>query len=175
MSIEEYIAAMLPMVELLDREKKVNPKGYKKRQLWYLYRQYFYGFAEFIDREILFNASKKAQTEFEIQQPGRRLVNQDWKDQPQFDQGRKIFNLDHIYTGEMFRNAVDTLISEDELSVEKIAMLIRNNYRMAWILKDEERRLHRSKRGKTLNDALKEYSKCEIVLEKKEETEANKS
>ena len=92
MKLKEYIDIMIPMVLLLENEKRVNPKAYKSRQLWYIYRQYFYGFAEFIDWNTLINASKDAQALFISHCPNLSLLDQHWR-----HKGRKLYNLDHIY------------------------------------------------------------------------------
>lgn len=155
---------MLPMVKIIHREEENNPDIFKKSQLWYIYRQYFYGFAEFINREKLFNASICAQQEFEKIEPGKKIVNENWEHQPRFDRGRKMFNLDHIYTGSMFRNAIKKLDWLDKLNVQEVENIIQKNYRMAWILKTEEKRLPRSKRKDTLEDALEIYLQNDIQL-----------
>ena len=164
MTLQEYIEIMIPMVKVIYREEESDPKNFKRTQLWYIYRQYFYGFAKFINRKKLFDASISAQKKFEELEEGKEIVNEDWGDQPRFDPGRKIFNLDHIYTGSMFRNALKELDSLNKLNVSDIEALIQNNYRMAWILKEEEKRLPRFNRNKTLNDALQIYESNGIHL-----------
>lgn len=164
MKLEEYIDIMIPMIILLNKEEKERPKTYKSRQLWYIYRQYFYGFAEFIKWHTLINASKDAQDLFKTDSPGLSILDQHWKDQPNFDKGRRVYNLDHIYTGQMFRNAVAILVKEEKLTTENIAHIIKENYRMVWILKSEEKRIKRSDRGLTLNDAINHYQSKQISL-----------
>ena len=170
MTIRDYVEIMIPMVRLLLREEKENPQTFKKTQLWYIYRQYFYGFAEFVERDRLFLVSENAQKEY-----GKRrlelnldipkdLVHMNWEHQLQFDKGRKVFNLDHVYTGGMFRDAVKKLDEKENLNVESITELVQENYRMAWILKEEEKQLPRSNRGVNLQNALEFYAKNGITI-----------
>ena len=92
------------------------------------------------------------------------LAHLNWEHQPQFDKGRKTFNLDHIFTGGMFRKALKRLLEADNLNIESISELVQENYRMAWILKEEERRLPRSERGDNLQSALNIYHTNDIAI-----------
>jgi hypothetical protein len=93
---------------------------------------------------------------------GFRLSNARWADQPQFDPGREIFHFEHVYTGEMCWTAVEQL--RGRVDVATVEALLRDNYAVAWILKEEDSRLPRSIRGTTLQDALTVYERCEVKL-----------
>jgi hypothetical protein len=72
--------------------------------------------------------------------------------------------LEHIYTGEMFRDTVEAL-SDAERTPQKIMQIIQDNYYVAWILKEENKTLPLSYRGKTIDDALSIYEKSGIKLQ----------
>lgn len=72
--------------------------------------------------------SKKAKSQADIL--GVDLFTQQWKDQPKFDQGRKIFHLEHKYpVSDMIR---DMLLEPSQ--VEDIF----NKSQFGWILKSED-------------------------------------
>jgi len=164
MTFQDYIKTLIPVIELNLKEKEADKKNYKSRQIWYLYRQFFYGFSEFLEAEEIYWCSAGALKLYKSITGKKDLYLQTWKNQPKFDTGRKIFNLDHIYTGEMFRNDMEKLYSSNSLNGESIEQIIRNNYRMCWILKEEEKRLPRSKRGLSLKEAEQLYEEKEIII-----------
>ena|SRR3989338_5467307 len=165
-TLEEYIGIVLSIANLCSKEKTKNPKSYKSLHIWYLYRQAFYGFIEFIDWKTACRASERAVEEYRKIDPLGDIRTQKWSDQPKFDNGRQNgeFHLEHVYTGDMFRDAVE-MLPEDERTTQSIAQIIRNNYCIAWILKGENKLLPRSSRGKTLGDAINIYSKYGIQLQ----------
>lgn len=164
MTLEEYLQTMIPIIELAYKEKKRNPKTHKSTKLWFLYRHYFYGFEEFINRDQLMYVSDSAKKEYESITKRNNLISQEWKDQPNWDKGRKIFNYDHIFTGNMFRNLVEELWINNNLNSNTLIKLVKENYRIAWILKSEERRIPKSKRGKNIKDAIEIYRANNIIL-----------
>ena len=162
-TLKEYAKIVLFIADLCNKEKLKNPKSYKNLHSWYLYRQAFYGFIEYIDSKDYLVSQRALEEYKKIDQFGD-IKTRKWSEQPKFDKGRKIFHLEHIYTGDMFREALDSL-SENNRTAENIARIIRDNYRIAWILKKENKLLPRSSRGKTLEDAMKIYSEHEINLQ----------
>lgn len=164
MTLEDYLQTMIPIVDLAYREKDHSPKNFKSTKLWFLYRHYFYGFEEFIDRDQLMYVSNDAKQEYEKITNRDDLIQQEWKDQPKWDKGRKNFNYDHIFTGDMFREAVELLWLQKTLNLENLVSLVKENYRIAWILKSEEKRIPKSKRGKILKDAIEIYKTQNISL-----------
>ena len=127
MTLDEYIETIIPIVRALRNERARNARGYKRLHLWYLYRQSFYGFTEFLDVATHCKASRRAQEEYTRRGRQDNLKEMTWNDQPRFDPGREIFLLEHTYTGDMFRADIDDL-DENELTVEKIAGLVRTKY-----------------------------------------------
>ncbi len=164
-SIEDYAEAIIPVINLCLKEKKENLKLYKKSHLWYLYRQAFYGFGDFMDGQSAYRMSAGAAEEYKKIDPVGDLRMRKWSEQPTFDSGRQkgIFHLEHVYTGDMFRDAVEAL-AEDGLTAQKLVQLIEKNYCVAWILKTENTHLPMSKRGKTLEDALAVYAEKGVQL-----------
>jgi hypothetical protein len=161
-TLEEYAKIVLSITDLCNREKSRNPKSYKHLHSWYLYRQAFYGFIEYIGSSD-YLVSQRALEEYKKNDHVGNIKNRKWSEQHKFDEGRKIFHLEHIYTGDMFREALDSL-SENNRTSENIAQIIQDNYRVAWILKEENKLLPRSNRGQTLEDAMKIYSEHGISL-----------
>jgi len=91
--------------------------------------------------------------------------NMQWDDQPKYDPaGRKTFHIEHVFTGEMFFRALKSLNDSGELNQETLMKFILDNYRTAWILKEEDKKLAKSNRGTTLQDALNHYKDVGIDL-----------
>ncbi len=89
----------------------------------------------------------------------------EWNDQPKYDPlGRKTFHIEHVYTGKMFFRALKSLNDSGELNQETLMKFILDNYRTAWILKEEDKKLAKSNRGTTLQDALNHYKDVGIDL-----------
>ena len=164
-TLEAYADIVLSIATLCNKERLENPKPYKGLHIWYLYRQAFYGFAEFIDWKTACRASERALEKYREEDPSGDIRTQKWSDQPRFDNGRQKgkFHLEHVYTGDMFRGAIETL-PEKERTPQNITRLIQDNYCVAWILKKENALLPRSNRGKTLEDAINIYSRHGIRL-----------
>ena len=85
-----------------------------------------------------------------------------WDDQPRFDPGRETFHFEHVFTGEMCWNAIEQL--GGRIGADAVESVIRENYAVAWILKDEDGRLPRSIRGASLSDARAVYLKYKVNL-----------
>lgn len=83
---------------------------------------------------------------------GIDLFKTHWKDQPKFDNGRKIFHLEHKYT---VSDMIKDMLKEPQ-SVEKTFA----NYEQGWILKCEDSRLKKMSR---INSDL-EYQNAKINL-----------
>jgi hypothetical protein len=137
MTLDEYVETLIPIIKALRSEKARNRRGYKKLQLWYLYRQFFYGFKEFLDDATHCKVSRRAQEEYARGGQEGNLEDMTWNDQPRFDPGRETFLLEHTYTGDMFRADIDEL-DDNELTVDRIAGLVRAKYFVAWILREED-------------------------------------
>ena len=118
-----------------------------------------------MDLHSICKVSSRAIIEYKKIDSGGDLRMRKWSEQPTFDKGRQkgIFHLEHVYTGDMFRNAVE-LLPDKDLTVHKLVELIQKNYCVAWILKEENKLLPKSNRGESLEDALQIYSKVGINL-----------
>lgn len=164
-TLEEYSKVVLSLADICKREKIANGKKYKSLHTWYLYRQSFYGFVEFFDWEKICKVSEKAKEAYKKIDSNEDLHTKKWDDQLKFDKDRQhgIFHLEHVYTGDMFRKAVESL-SDNERTIENIVKIVKENYCVAWILKNENKLLPQSDRGDTLKDALDIYLKCNIKL-----------
>jgi len=163
----EYTAVVLDILNLCERQK-IDGKYDKSKHLWYLYRQSFYGFADKLDNKAIRYASEAAIQRFGQVRPGESLRDMDYIKQPTFEptgsRQNGEFHLEHIWTGDMFRKALNRLAETNALSVSRVAELIRANYCQAWIMKSENAKLSRSDRGDTLEDALGVYSGSGIQL-----------
>lgn len=126
----------------------------------------FYGFEEFGKRV----ASKRAQAEFKRRKFSGRLSNRRGHEQTDFDPNGKTrgdFFLEHVFTGTMLIHAVEKLIQRRRFSAKTLAALIRKEFCVAWILKDENRKLnkqHKTDRGRSLAEAKEIYSCLGIRL-----------
>lgn len=167
-SLEEFIESIIPIILLVRKERERNPKRYKKTQLWYLYRQIYYGFGKngVLDWNKICFASVKAQNEYLKLNKGDDIRKRVWEEQSEFDgqlrhEGK--FLLEHVFTGDMFRKAVDNL-KDEELTISNIKEIIEDNYYVAWILREENRKLGKKSRGTCVNDAFKFYKNKEIYF-----------
>lgn len=161
---------LLQYSDLVLKLRDLHHAQASNRYYRYLYNQSFYGFAGFLDPLVSTGVSERAHEQYEIVRqrfPAASLPTDmrevTWDLQSKFDKGRKVFHLEHIYTGDMFRKAVKAISASQEL-----AQFVRTNYRLAWILKAEDQDLnrsgYRSRRGNTLGEALNAYEKCGIRL-----------
>jgi hypothetical protein len=151
--------AILPLIIRGNIMQKEKPLGYKNTQLWYLYRQIFYGFSEYIDWDSRCLASVKAQNKYNELGYEGSLRQRRWREQPEFDGRARLngnFLLEHIFTGNMFRSMISE-IPVHNLTTEIVREIIGENYYVAWILRTEDKLL-KGKRGKTIDDALKFYN-----------------
>lgn len=162
MSLNEYYEIFAPLMAACLRKRKQS--DFKKMHLWYLYRQAFYGLGECLQWNAICCLSTSAASEFSKLRPSEELRALRWSDQPSFDPGRKLFHLEHIYTGDMFRAAVES--AAPTIDAASFAELVTNNFAVAWILKSENasENLRKSYRGVFLIDALQEYRKAGIQL-----------
>lgn len=161
MELKEYIGTVFPIIEQVCKARAKKEKG---NHLTYLYRQVFYGFGEIVKERIF--VSIEALVYFKTLNLRQQLMlhELDWACQPKYDSHREGLILEHIYTGGMFRNQMDDLFNNGILTIENICQVLKENYCVAWILRDEDSKLIKSDRGKSLNDALVHYEEKEIYL-----------
>jgi hypothetical protein len=78
---------------------------------------------------------------------GLELAALEWRQQPKFDIGRKIFHLDHCFDVKSMRERLLTLPNPTPSDVERVITLTQ----VAWILKSEDHKLtsmgHKHSRG----------------------------
>jgi hypothetical protein len=77
---------------------------------------------------------------------------------------------EHVYTGTMFWKALGELHKLGTLNDVAVVKLLQDNYRTAWIHRDENARLRQRDRGKTLLDAWKHYESADIRLLSSQDT-----
>lgn len=164
-NFKEYSRIVLAMADLCRVEQMRNPKTFKSLHIWYLYRQAFYGFMDHLDWSKCCKVSERAQAEYQKTSNGEDIRLKKWADQPMFDEGRQRgkFHFEHVFTGSMFRDAVERL-NGAERTPEKVMQIIQENFCVAWILKEENKLLPSSKRDESLNTAFGIYKDCGIKL-----------
>jgi len=93
------------------------------------------------------------------------MWNLTWEEQPKLDPKRNVFHLEHIFTGNMCWRAIRGLWREqnNRISAQNIVSLLNDNYAVAWILKEENKRLS-DDRGNTLTEAFNAYRNARIGL-----------
>lgn len=136
-------------------------------QMWYLYRQFFYGFGEpgLSDFRCRVLCSKRARSIYRGL-GGERILRKAleklaWFEQAKVDEGRKRLIREHMYTGSEFRADISKLHADGALSVAAIERLVRKKYVIAWIAREEDAKLPKSKRPR---GAMVEYAAAGIEL-----------
>lgn len=101
------------------------------------------------EQEIVF-VSKRALLESEKLRVD--LFKMQWKDQPIFDEGRRIFHLEHKYTvGDMIQDMIKNPSRADS---------VLQQYQIGWILKSEDKKIKKTGR----DDHNKIYKDAKIDL-----------
>jgi len=72
----------------------------------------------------------------EARRMGINLRLMDWHDQPSFDPGRKVFHMEHVIPVVNIRKSCCSAMSQGE-----VLDILRTLIVIAWILKEEDRRL----------------------------------
>ena len=167
MTLKEYIKIVFPILKEAHKNRKTKP--ITKSPLNYIATTIFYGLLEIDEFNSNVQVSKMAQEVYNNIENNDKpdLRNLQWIDQSKYDPKRELFILEHIYTGKMFKNALDNII-EEELTEEKVIEIIRKNYQAAWITRGENKDLNKSIRGENLDNALKHYNDMEIELNNKQ-------
>jgi hypothetical protein len=135
-----------------------------------LYQQALYGYCDQGKRYV----SQLAQKEYEKLplHKTRKITEFTFRQQKQFDKlGRRDgkFKFEHVYTIWMFQRAIERL-PEGGVTEEAINQIVKNDYAVAWITKEEDKKLNsmgrkgRIDRGEHLADALRVYSSVGIHL-----------
>ena len=166
----EYYYIFKDIYDVIFKLELHNKKGRKGFHLNYIFNQMYYGFIDFIP-ESNFYYSEKACNKYEKLKLRHHLTENmplsqlKWKDQPKIDEGRKILHQEHIFTGTMFRKELLNAELKNPLLKEEIMELVNNKYRIAWITKEEDKRLN--KKGfkmKRSKNPFGDYDKLNIII-----------
>ncbi len=171
-TIESYTEIILPLIKHCCEESQ--KKDFQRDHLWYLYRQAFYGYGMFIDKNLF---SENARIKFNelYAEYFSKITSQNkipklltieslkWTDQPLIDKNRKVLLFEHMYTGTMFREDLNQLFNEEKLSVVEISKLIRSKYNICLITQDENKNLHKTHRGANPLEYYQKVGKITIV------------
>lgn len=149
-TLNQIIELYMPLIRFCAKAGEDNDLSGK--HIWYMYRQCFYTFGEggISDFTPKRYASKEALKVYAVlkgeEKTGIKLKNLEWKKQPKVDPERKQLILDHMYTGYEFRSNILNLHEGKNLNIASIIKLLRANYSLAWITRQEDKKLPKSKR-----------------------------
>lgn len=180
-TLKGYVEIIWPIlnyctVNVMDEDGKpiINDEN---KHIWYLYRQAFYGFSNYVKPKQYY--SKKAAEFFhkkknEIRFPFQSLEEINWENQHIIDANRAYLILEHMYTGTMFRLDILNLHKKNELTLDEVCKIIIDNYKICWIqkklfewddnvadAKPENSLIHKTKRDGNLIDY---YRDCGIEI-----------
>jgi hypothetical protein len=165
-NLENYIALVFPIIEYCAKNSIKESPGH----IWYINRQIFYGFSG-AEKNLY---SKKAELEFKklyglyAEKNSKHKVFKieefKWHEQPIIDIGRQILHFEHMYTGSMFREDCQDLFDKGELTQGAVLKLVKSNYYVCIVTKEENTKLPKSKRDKGIAGALKAYEIAEIEV-----------
>lgn len=166
----EYLKLIWPILEyctkyIINDDGKPVYNRESDKHIWYLYRQAFYGFFNVLNKPKQYY-SKGAELEFNRLIRGtsfesRSLSTINWNEQVLFDKGRKHLLIEHMYTGSMFRLNVRHKYNEGALEIDSVCKIVEENYKVCWITKCENQRLHKTKRE---GDLIEYYASKEIYI-----------
>ena len=155
-TIESYSEIIFPLIKHCCIESQ--SKEYQKDHLWYLYRQAFYGYGMFQDKNLYsenaFNKFNELYAKYLSETTKRNKIPKiltiegiNWSEQPLIDKKREELLFEHMYTGTMFREDITRLYHKGNLDVTEISKLIRLKYKICLITKEENLNLHKTHRG----------------------------
>ncbi|MBO90258.1 MAG: hypothetical protein CMP14_12115 [Rickettsiales bacterium] len=163
--LERFIESITPMVKhaLNEHSDHLAPKHIRTACKYRFKQGFYYQLSRYLSQNHLVSRSAlelSKELGFEDE-----CWNMEWDEQPKYDPlGRKTFHIEHVYTGEMFFRALKSLNEAGDLNEKTLLQFVLDNYRTAWILKEEDKKLVKSNRGKTLQDALSHYADAGIEL-----------
>ena len=163
--LENFVSSITPMVKhaLSEYSDHLAPKHIRTACKYRFKQGFYYQISRYLPQYHLvsksaFQLSKELGFENEC-------WSMEWDDQPKYDPlGRKTFHIEHVFTGEMFFRALKILNESGDLNEKTLLKFVVDNYRTAWILKEEDKKLVKSNRGTTLEDALNHYKEVGIDL-----------
>lgn len=169
-NLENYIDLVFPIIEYCAKNSIKESPGH----IWYINRQIFYGFSGAKNNLH----SKKAELEFKklyglytekIPQDNKKhkvfkIEEIKWHEQPLIDLGRRELHFEHMYTGSMFREDCQNLFDKGKLTQGAVLELVKSNYYVCIVTKEENTQLPKSKRGIGIAGALEAYENARIEV-----------
>ena len=170
-NLENYIDLVFPIIEYCAKNSQKESPGH----IWYLRGQIFYGFFIVRNKNLY---SKKVEIEFKklyglytekIPKDNKKhkvfqIEEFSWQDQPKIDPGRQILHFEHMYTGSMFKEDCQELFDKGKLTQGAVLELVKSNYYVCIVTKEENTELPKSKRGKGITGALEAYKNAGIEV-----------
>lgn len=169
-NLENYIDLVFPIIEYCAKNSIKESPGH----IWYINRQIFYGFTG-VEKNLY---SKKAELKFKklyglytekIPKDNKKhkvfkIEEFKWHEQPFIDLGRRELHFEHMYTGSMFREDCQKLFDKGELTQDAVLELVKSNYYVCIVTKDENTQLPKSKRGMGIAGAREAYKEAGIEV-----------
>ena len=176
-NLENYIDLVFPIIEYCAKNFRINNSSGRKinikespGHIWYINRQIFYGFSG--GEKNLY--SKEAELEFKklyglyAEKNSKHKVFKieefKWHEQPIIDRGRSQLHFEHMYTGSMFREDCQDLFDKGKLTQGAVLKLVKSNYYVCLVTKEENKKLPKSKRDKGIAGALEAYKNAGIEV-----------
>ena len=163
-NLENYIDLVFPIIEYCAKNSQKESPGH----IWYLRGQIFYGFI-IVRKKNLYSKEaelkfkklydKYAETCFKANKKHKvfQIEEFSWQDQPKIDPGRQILHFEHMYTGSMFKEDCQELFDKGKLTQGAVLELVKSNYYVCIVTKEENTQLPKSKRGIGIAGALEAY------------------
>ena len=163
--LESLVESLTPMVKhaLNEYSDHLAPRHVRTSCKYRFKQGFYYQLSRYIPQyHIVSRSALKLSKELGFED---ECWSMEWNDQPKYDPlGRKTFHIEHVFTGDMFFCALKSLNESGELNEKTLLQFVLDNYRTAWILKTEDKKLAKSNRGTTLQDALNHYQEVGIDL-----------
>jgi len=170
-NLEDYIKLVFPIIEYCAKNSQKESPGH----IWYLRGQIFYGFFRARNKNLY---SKKAELKFKelyglytekIPKENKKhkvfkIEEFKWHEQPIIDPGRSQLHFEHMYTGSMFREDCQDLFDKGKLTQGAVLKLVKSNYYVCLVTKEENKELPKSRRGKGIAGAREAYEKAGIEV-----------
>ena len=170
-NLEDYIKLVFPIIEYCAKNSQKESPGH----IWYLRGQIFYGFLTVRNKNLY---SKEAELEFKMlydkyvetcskankKHKVFKIEEFKWHEQPIIDKGRSHLHFEHMYTGSMFKEDCQELFDKGKLTQGAVLELVKSNYYVCIVTKEENTQLPKSKRGIGIAGALEAYENARIEV-----------
>ena len=142
LNLKSYIDKCWPIIEYctIGYASEIEPLGFTRNNhhLWYLYRQIYYGFGDYINLKYYY--TEKANDFFlknidKFKKLGiGSLAEARGNLQLKFDPNRELI-LEHMLPGDMFRKYLIERYKEHNqmISKEEVISFLKNNYKVCWV------------------------------------------